>query len=252
MHRGRWSRGSIARSRRRSSRRSGPVSCMSSRASSRRGSRTCRSRFRTCGSRIRPRKHTRIGWFRSVYNIPHAFGIQSFVSELAHAAGRDPKDFLLELIGRAAFRAAHHGEEHELRRGSGAVSDRYRPAAARVVETVARGAGWGRKLPKGTGSGIAAHRSFRVVHGGGVRGAGRCRRQDHGAASRHRDRLRPQVNPERVRSQLEGAVVMGLASRCTARSRSGRPSGAEQLQRLPGAAHERGAARNPRASCRAG
>jgi hypothetical protein len=30
-------------------------------------------------------------WFRAVSNIPHAFAIQSFVAELAHAAGRDPK-----------------------------------------------------------------------------------------------------------------------------------------------------------------
>jgi isoquinoline 1-oxidoreductase beta subunit len=45
--------------------------------------------------------HVRIGWYRSVSNIPHAFAIQSFVAELAAAAGRDPKDYLLELIGPA-------------------------------------------------------------------------------------------------------------------------------------------------------
>ena len=27
--------------------------------------------------------HTRVGWFRSVSNIPHAFAVQSFVAELA-------------------------------------------------------------------------------------------------------------------------------------------------------------------------
>ena len=161
--------------------------------------------------------HTRIGWFRSVYNIPHAFGIQSFVSELAHAAGRDPKDFLLELIG-AAFRAAHHGEEHELRRGSGAVSDRYRPAAARGRDGRARRR-LGRKLPKGT-AGIAAHRSF-VSYTAVV-----CEVQVDADGKITVPRVDiaidcgPQVNPERVRSQLEGAVVMGPASRCTARSRS--------------------------------
>jgi hypothetical protein len=39
--------------------------------------------------------HTRIGWFRSVSNVPHAFAIQSFVAELAVALGRDHKDYLL-------------------------------------------------------------------------------------------------------------------------------------------------------------
>src|SRR5207302_988469 len=33
--------------------------------------------------------HTRIGWFRSVSNIPHAFAVQSFVAELAEAAVDD-------------------------------------------------------------------------------------------------------------------------------------------------------------------
>src|SRR5258706_12500080 len=45
--------------------------------------------------------HTRIGWYRSASNIPHAFPLQSFVAALAPAAGRDPKDFLLEPIGPA-------------------------------------------------------------------------------------------------------------------------------------------------------
>ena len=45
--------------------------------------------------------HVRVGWFRSVNNVAHAWAIQSFVAELAHQLGRDPKDFLLELIGPA-------------------------------------------------------------------------------------------------------------------------------------------------------
>ena len=45
--------------------------------------------------------HTRIGWFRSVSNIPRAFAVQSFAAELAHELGRDQKEMLLELIGSA-------------------------------------------------------------------------------------------------------------------------------------------------------
>ena len=43
--------------------------------------------------------HVRIGWLRSVANIYHAFAIQSFADELAHAANQDPLDYLLALIG---------------------------------------------------------------------------------------------------------------------------------------------------------
>src|SRR5271168_293434 len=43
--------------------------------------------------------HVRIGWLRSVANIYHGFAIQCFTDELAHAAGRDPLDYLLDLIG---------------------------------------------------------------------------------------------------------------------------------------------------------
>ncbi len=43
--------------------------------------------------------HVRIGWLRSVYNIFHAFAIGSFIDELAHARGADPRDVLLEVLG---------------------------------------------------------------------------------------------------------------------------------------------------------
>ncbi len=43
--------------------------------------------------------HVRIGWLRSVSNIYHAFGVQSFTDELAAAANRDRVEYLLELIG---------------------------------------------------------------------------------------------------------------------------------------------------------
>jgi isoquinoline 1-oxidoreductase subunit beta len=153
--------------------------------------------------------HVRIGWFRAVSNIPHAFAIQSFVAELAHAAGRDPKDYLLDLIGPARIvdptkigDVWNHGEDPE----------RYpidTGRLRRVVETAAEGIGWGRTLPKGSGLGIAGHYSF-VTY---VAVAAEVAVSDGGRLSIPRVDITidcgPMVNPDRVRSQMEGAVIMG-------------------------------------------
>jgi isoquinoline 1-oxidoreductase beta subunit len=105
--------------------------------------------------------HVRIGWLRSVANIYHAFAVQSFAAELANAAGRDQKDFLLELIG-----PPRHVDPNE----EGAEYDNYGDSLeeypidtgrlANVVREAAAMAGWGRTLKQGQGLGIAAHRSF--------------------------------------------------------------------------------------------
>jgi isoquinoline 1-oxidoreductase beta subunit len=155
--------------------------------------------------------HTRIGWFRSVSNIPHAFAIQSFVAELAAALGRDPKDYLLELIGPDRLIDAASMSDAWL---YGEDPKRYPFDTGRlrqVVERAASEAGWGRQLPQGRGFGIAAHRSF-VSYAAvvvevaiGAKGEIAIPRVDIafdcGAV----------VNPDRVRSQLEGAVVQGIS-----------------------------------------
>jgi isoquinoline 1-oxidoreductase subunit beta len=156
--------------------------------------------------------HTRIGWFRSVSNIPHAFAVQSFVAELAAAAGRDPKDFLLEVIGPARMVTPQMLSDTY---NEGESPERYPVDTGRlrgVVELAAKAAGWGRSLPKGSGLGIAAHYSFvsyvAVVMEVAV--------DERGAISIPRVDIAidcgATVNPERVRSQMEGACIMGLSA----------------------------------------
>jgi isoquinoline 1-oxidoreductase beta subunit len=58
--------------------------------------------------------HVRIGWLRSVANIYHAFGVQSFTNELAYQAKRDP----LDSIGALQAQGQHGGRAGALGRGS--------------------------------------------------------------------------------------------------------------------------------------
>ncbi|HEX7812436.1 MAG TPA: molybdopterin cofactor-binding domain-containing protein [Burkholderiales bacterium] len=156
---------------------------------------------------------TRIGWFRSVNNIPHAFAMQSMVAELAAELGKDPKDFLLEMIGPARIVDPRKAVTSELW-NYGEPWDTYPIDTGRlrkVVERAAQEAGWGKKLPKGHGMGIAVQRSFVTYVATVVEVAV----DDEGNVTVPRVDTAIDagfiVNPERVASQIEGAAVMGLS-----------------------------------------
>jgi isoquinoline 1-oxidoreductase beta subunit len=156
--------------------------------------------------------HARIGWYRSVSNIPHAFAIQSFVAELAAAAGRDPKDYLLELIGEPRRIDPQTIDDSWNYTESPTLYPFDTGRLRRVIETAAKEAEWGRKLPAGQGLGIAAHYSFVSYTAAVVQVAV----NEKGQVSIPRIDIAfdcgPIVNPERVRSQLEGACVMGASN----------------------------------------
>jgi isoquinoline 1-oxidoreductase subunit beta len=157
------------------------------------------------------RAHVRIGWFRAVNNIPHAFAVGSFVGELAAATGRDQRDLLLELIGPPRkVTPSMVGVKYD---NYGASTDDFPIDTARlrkVVELASDKAGWGRRLPARHGLGIAAHRSFlsyvctvvevAVADDGRLSVPRVVTAIDCGLA----------IHPERVRSQMEGSAVMGL------------------------------------------
>lgn len=155
--------------------------------------------------------YLRIGWVRSVTNINNAFAACSFADELAHASGKDPKDFLLEMIGKDqhinyqkdAYKYGNYGEPLE----------QYPADTARlknVINMVAEKANWGKKRAKGHGIGIAAHRSFCSyvativevsVENGKVKLEAVHSAVDVGKV----------LNPDRVRSQMEGAAIFSTS-----------------------------------------
>lgn len=155
--------------------------------------------------------HVRIGWLRSVANIYHAFGIQCFTDELAHAAGRDPLDYLLDVIGQPRT-IDFKGVEYP---NYGASMEAYPWETGRlrhVTELVAEKSAWGkRKHAKGTGVGIAAHRSFLTY----VATVVEVEVNDQGEVRIPRVDVALDaglvVNPEATRAQFEGAAVFGTS-----------------------------------------
>jgi isoquinoline 1-oxidoreductase beta subunit len=126
--------------------------------------------------------------WRSVQNGPNAFVIESFVDELAHAAGKDPLE----------FRLAHLQNS---------------PRSRRVLETAAEKAGWGKPVPAGQGRGIAQHTCFGTYV---AQVADVSVDQKTGYIRVHRVVVAldcgPAVAPFNIQTQVEGAVTMALST----------------------------------------
>lgn len=92
-----------------------------------------------------------MGPWRAPGSCVFAFVIHSFIDELAHAAGGDPLEFRLALLG-----------DRDLVPGTGEHPQDYNVGRMRaVVKEVARLAGYPQTLPKGRGQGLAFHFSHR-------------------------------------------------------------------------------------------
>lgn len=157
--------------------------------------------------------HLRIGWLRSVANIYHAFGVQSFLDELAHATGQDSIEYYLAALG--APRQIDFAGQNAKYSNYGKPLSQYPVDTGRlrrVVETVAERSGWAnKKSGNGRGWGFAAHRSFltyvaavvevEVDSNGKLRIPRVDLAVDTGAV----------INPDRVKAQFEGAAVFGAS-----------------------------------------
>ena len=157
--------------------------------------------------------HVRIGWMRAVAHIYHAFGVHSFADELAAAAGRDRVEYILDLIGSP--RKIDFAAEGTKFWNNGQPLDKFpfdTGRLRRVVEVAAERSGWAKKKPgNGRALGIAAHRSFLTYVAAVVEvevdKAGKL------IIPRIDIAVDPGmiINPDRVRSQFEGAAVFGTS-----------------------------------------
>jgi isoquinoline 1-oxidoreductase beta subunit len=157
--------------------------------------------------------HVRIGWLRSVANIYHAFGVQSFIDECAHAAGKDPVDYWLNALGSP--RILDVNSQHAEYGNYGKSAKDYpldTGKLRKVVEVVAEQSGWARrKSGSGRAWGFSAHRSFltyvatvvevEVDKSGKVNIPAVYIAADCGQV----------INPDRVKAQFEGAAVFGTS-----------------------------------------
>jgi isoquinoline 1-oxidoreductase subunit beta len=128
-----------------------------------------------------------VGFWRSVGASQNAFIVESFIDELAHAAGKDPYEYRRALLGKS-------------------------PRHKAVLETAATKANWGAPLPAGRARGIAVAFSYgsyaahvieaSVAPDGTVRAHRVVCAIDAGIA----------VNPDQVRAQMEGGSVYALTA----------------------------------------
>ena len=128
----------------------------------------------------------RVGYWRSVSHALNSFAYESFMDEMAAAAGKDPFEFRRALLDA-------------------------QPRLKRVLELAAEKAGWGRPLPAGRGRGIALMEGYgtAMAQVAEVEVSGRSIDVRRIVVAADPGRM---VNPNIVKQQLEGSIIYGLSA----------------------------------------
>ena len=128
----------------------------------------------------------RVGYWRSVSHLLNAFANESFVDELAKAAGKDPYEYRLSLLGS-------------------------QPRFAHVLKLAAEKSGWGKPLPAGHARGIALMEGYDTYMAQVAEIS-----MEGGAVKVHRVTvaadLGRMVNPDTVEAQIQSSIVFGMGA----------------------------------------
>jgi isoquinoline 1-oxidoreductase beta subunit len=129
----------------------------------------------------------RVGYWRSVSHLLNAFANESFIDELAKAAGQDPYEYRLSLLGSE-------------------------PRFARVLKLAAEKSGWGKPLPAGRARGIALMEGYGTY----MAQVAEISLDTQGAIKVHRVTvaadLGRMINPDTVEAQIQSSVIFGMGA----------------------------------------
>ena len=143
---------------------------------------------------------TPCGPWRAPGSNTSAFVSQSFLAEMAHAAGRDYLEFLLEIVGEPRW--FQEGNIRSLNTGR----------AADVIRLAAEKAGWGREMPNGSGLGLA----FYFCHAAHIAEVAEVSVDADKKLTVHKVTVAvdvgPIINMSGALSQVEGAVIDGFST----------------------------------------
>lgn len=145
---------------------------------------------------------TRCGPWRAPGANSIAWVVQSFLHEMSQAAGRDHKDFLLEVMGEPRMLAGGNPMFGSLNTGR----------AADVIKLAAEKAGWGKQMPAGRALGL----SFHYSHQGHVAQVADVSVDANKKVTLHNvvvaADVGPIVNMSPSLNQVEGGVVDGFST----------------------------------------